>query len=249
MILVIEENYMTRSEIVTAEMIAGLPEPVRRYMNWSGVVGRPWIRTAYVKQSGLFRLGLDKPWMPLKAEQIFTVDPPGLRWNARFKLYGLPLMSARDTYQNGQGRMFGKLAGLVTLFDDRSEKLSFGTQMRYLSEIIWLPTAYLSDKISWSPVDDNAADLSFTDQGRTVGGRMFFDDLGRPTRFETMRYREVKGDYVWLPWITVNEAYGVHEGLNLPVRSLVSWQLPEGLLTYGDIHIDEAKYNRPGDAI
>ena len=40
-------------------MLDGLPEPVRRYMNWTGVVGRPWIRTAYVKQSGLFRLGLD----------------------------------------------------------------------------------------------------------------------------------------------------------------------------------------------
>mgnify|MGYP003375770368 FL=1 len=78
---------------------------------------------------------------------------------------------------------------------------------------------------------------------------MFFDDLGRPTRFETMRYREVKGDYVYLPWITVNEAYGVHEGLNLPTRGLVSWQLPEGLLTYGDIRLDEVKYNRPGDAI
>jgi hypothetical protein len=145
--------------------------------------------------------------------------------------------------------MFGKLAGLVTLFDDRSEKLTLGTQMRYLSELIWLPIAYLSDGISWSPVDDNAADVSFTDQGRTVGGRMFFDDLGRPTRFETMRYREVKGDYVYLPWITINEAYGVHEGLNLPVRSLVSWQLPEGLLTYGDIHLDEAKYNRPNDTL
>ena len=33
-------------------MLDGLPEPVRRYMNWTGVVGRPWIRTAYVNQSG-----------------------------------------------------------------------------------------------------------------------------------------------------------------------------------------------------
>jgi hypothetical protein len=32
----------------------------------------------------------------------------------------------------------------------------------------------------------------------------------------------VKGDYVYLPWITVNEEYGHHEGLNLPVRGLVS---------------------------
>lgn len=241
------QQSQTATPVVTEAALARLPEPVRRYMRWTGVVGRPWIRTAWIKQSGRFRLGLDKPWMPLSAEQTFTTEPPGLLWRARFKLYGLPLMGARDTYRDGQGHMSGKLAGLVTLFDDRSEKLTLGTQMRYLSELIWLPIAYLGDNITWTAAGDHAADMALTDHGRTVGGRMFFDGEGRPVRFETMRYREVQGEYDYLPWITTNEAFGVYEGLNLPVHSLVSWQLPEGLLTYGDIRLDEVRYNRVGD--
>jgi hypothetical protein len=243
----IQESLAT-GKIVTEDMLAHLPEPVQRYMAWSGVIGRPWIYTAYVKQTGRFRQGLDKPWMPMSAEQVFTVDPPGMVWNARFKMYGLPLMRARDSYRDGQGHMFGKAAGLFTIFDDRSEKLTLGTQTRLLSEMIWFPTAYLSDYITWTAVNDHAADVTLTDHGRSVTGRMFFDDLGRPKTFETMRYMGDRDTYTLTPWHTPNLEYGLRGGLNIPVRGTVGWALPEGELTYGDFTIVKAEYNRPGDA-
>lgn len=235
--------------VVTADMLNHLPEPVQRYMNWSGVIGKPWIHTAYVKQSGRFRQGADKPWMPMSAEQIYTTDPPGMVWKATFKMYGLPLMRARDSYKDGQGHMFGKAAGLFTIFDDRSEKLTLGTLTRYLSEIIWFPIAYLSDYITWTVIDEHSADVAIADHGRVAGGRMFFDELGRPTYFEAMRYMEVNGDYRLTPWFTPNVEYGMRDGLNIPVFGHVGWRLPEGDLVYGEFRIDEVAYNRPGDAI
>lgn len=240
----------TNSElIVTLGTINRLPEPVQRYMHWTGVVGKPWIRTARVRQEGKFRLGADRPWMPMKAEQVYTIDPPGMEWRARFKMFGLPLFRANDSYRDGQGHMFGKAAGLFTLFDDRSEKLTLGTQIRYLSEMIWFPIAYLGDHITWTAIDDRSADVALTDHGRTVSGRMFFDEFGRPVTFETMRYREMNGEYVLAPWHTPNLEYGQRGGLNIPVRGEVYWIMPEGKLTYGDFKIIEVEYNRPGDAI
>lgn len=239
----------TPVDIVTADRLEGLPAPVRRYMEWTGVVGKPWIRTAYIRQSGHFRQGRDKPWMPMTAEQVFSVDPPGMVWKASFKMYGLPLMKARDSYKDGQGHMFGKAAGLFTIFDDRSEKLTLGTQTRYMSEMIWFPIAYLSDYITWTAVDDHSADVAMTDHGRTVSGRMFFDDLGRPTTFETMRYMGNGDVYTLTPWHTPNLEYGVRGGLNIPVRGTVGWDLPDGELTYGDFSIVSVEYNRPGDTL
>lgn len=236
-------------DVVTEDMLENLPEPVQRYMNWTGVIGKPWIHTAHVTQSGKFRRGFDQPWMPLSAEQTFVTNPPAMVWRATFKRYGLPLMRARDSYQHGEGHMYGKLAGLVTIFDDRGEKLTLGTLTRYLSEIIWFPIAYLGDNITWTAVDDHSADVSITDHGRTVGGRMFFDDLGRPTNFETERYFETNGSYVLRPWFTPTHEYGVRAGLNIPVRGDVGWHLPEGDLIYGDFYIEEVEYNRPGDQI
>lgn len=239
----------TAADIVTADRLEGLPAPVRRYMEWTGVVGAPWIRTAAVRQSGRFRMGLDQPWMPMSAEQVFTVDPPSMVWNARFKLFGLPLVFARDSYKQGQGHMFGKAAGVFTIFDDRSEKLTLGTQIRLMSEMIWFPSAYLSDYITWTAVDDHSADVAMTDHGRTVSGRMFFDDLGQPTTFNAMRYMGVGDTYVLTPWHTPNLEYDVRDGLNIPVRGTVGWDLPDGELTYGDFTIVSVEYNRPGDAV
>lgn len=241
---------MDDKNTVTAGMLEPLPEPVRRYMRWTGVVGRPWIRTARVRQAGRFRLGANRPWMPMKAEQVYTVDPPGMRWRARFKMFGLPLFSANDSYHDGQGHMYGKAAGLFTLFDDSSEKLTQGTLVRYLSEMIWFPIAYLGDNITWTAVDDRSADVALTDHGRTAGGRMFFDDLGRPTTFEALRYREDKGTYTLLPWHTPMSEWGERGGLNIPTRGGVYWIMIDGQkLTYGDFNIVSVEYNRADDDI
>lgn len=235
--------------IVTEEMLARLPEPVHRYMRWTGVVGKPWTRSARVRQEGKFRLAADKPWMPMRAEQVFLTEPPGMVWRARFKMFGLPLFTAKDSYRDGQGHMSGKAAGIFTLFDDRSEKLTLGTLTRYLSEMIWFPIAYLGRHVTWTAVDDNSADVALTDHGRTVSGRMFFDEQGRPLTFESMRYQEKRGEYTLLPWHTPNREYGARGGLNIPVRGEVYWVMPEGKLTYGDFNIVDVAYNQPGDTL
>jgi hypothetical protein len=170
-------------------------------------------------------------------------------WQARFKMFGLPLMRARDSYRDGRGHMFGKAAGLLTIFDEQGEELTQGTLTRYLSEMIWFPIAYLGDNITWTAVDEQSADVSLSDQGRTASGRMFFDELGRPTTFETVRYMGVDGGYRLTPWQTPNREWGERDGLNIPIRGEVLWVLPEGMLTYGDFHIDAVAYNRPGDTL
>jgi hypothetical protein len=88
--------------------------------------------------------------MPVVAEQTLTINPPGFVWKARFKVAGLPLMSARDAYQDGRGHMYGKMAGLFTLFDARGlEMIDQGTLLRYLGEMVWFPTAFLGENIRW----------------------------------------------------------------------------------------------------
>jgi hypothetical protein len=234
---------MNNERLVTTDMLRGLPEPVQRYMAYTGVVGKPWITAVRLKQVGKFRLGADKPWMPLTAEQFYTTDPPGFVWNARFRIAGLPLVSGRDTYRAGHGHMFGKVAGLFTIFDARGEELDQGAMLRYLNEVTWFPTAFLGQNIAWQAVDGTCADVTFTDGGKSVTARMTFDPGGRPTKFEAMRYRESGGNYTLDPWSTPFTEYGLRAGLNLPVRGQAVWHLPDGDLPYADLEITEIEYN------
>ena len=238
-----DERGTEGQRLVTAEMLEGLPEPVRRYLEYTGVVGQPWIETVCLKQRGRFRLGLERPWMPMSAEEWYSTDPPSLTWKARFKVAGLPLLRARDRYEGGHGHMYGKLAGLITVFDARGEELDQATMIRYLNEIMWFPTAFLGEYITWQEVDDQSAEVTFRDGGKSVSGRMFFDEVGRLTNFRTMRYREMEGEYSLDPWSTPMSGYGVLGGLNLPLRGQAVWNLEAGDLVYADLEVTEVVYN------
>ncbi|UCF26835.1 MAG: hypothetical protein JSW42_09245, partial [Chloroflexota bacterium] len=72
--------------LVLESMFADLPEPVQRYMRFTGVLGTPWIKTVELKYSGKFRQGIERPWMPMTARQVYTVSPPSFVWEARFKM-------------------------------------------------------------------------------------------------------------------------------------------------------------------
>lgn len=234
------ENYQ---RLITADMLENLPDPVKRYMNYTGVVGSPWIDTVRLQQKGTFRLGPDRPWMPVTAEEFYTTNPPSLIWNARFKVAGLPLLQAKDRYESGQGHMFGKFAGLFTVFDAHGEELDQATMIRYLNEIMWFPTAYLGKNISWEAIDERSAHVTFGDFGKSVSAQMFFDNVGRLTNFTAKRYREIEGDYSLDLWSTPILGYGEQAGLKLPIRGQAVWNLPSGDLPYADLEITEVEYN------
>ena len=83
-----KDSQTSNGRLVTADMLRDLPEPVQRYMAYTGVLGKPWIETVRIKYAGRFRMSADKPWMPIRAEQSYTTKPPAFRWKAQFKMAG-----------------------------------------------------------------------------------------------------------------------------------------------------------------
>lgn len=232
-----------REQLVTEDMLADLPAPVQRYLNHTGVVGKPWVNSVHLKQSGRFRQGLERPWMPMTAVQSYTTYPPAFIWNARFKVAGLPLLRARDKYASGHGHMFGKLLGLFTVFDMRGEQLDQGAMLRYLGEMVWFPSAFLGENITWVAVDDYTAQVTLTDHGKSVSAFMYFDETGKVTNFTADRHREVDGEFSLDPWSTPVTKYGMMAGLYLPVCGQAVWNLPAGDFVYIEVEITEITYN------
>lgn len=228
--------------VVTGEMLAGLPEPVRRYLARTGVVGQAIPELVRVRQRGRMRLGAGQPWIPVEAEERYCVDPPGFVWAGTMRLGPVRLARARDMYFGGHGRMLVRLASLLPVADASGEQMDQGAMMRYLSEMIFFPAAFVRDNISFHAVDDRSARVSLSDHGRTVTGTMHFDREGRLTDFTAMRYRTVGGRQVLTAWSTPVTAYGVYEGLVLPVRGRAVWHLSDGDLDYIDVTATDIRY-------
>ena len=229
--------------VVTDAMLHDLPEPVRRYLAYSGVVGKPMAGTVHLKQTGRMRLSPGQPWMPLTAQQWFSVRPAGFVWDGTVRLGPLPVARGRDMYLDGAGHMLIKAGGVVTVADAGGPEMDQGALMRYLSELIWLPTAFLEEQIAFEPLDERSVRVTLSDHGQRVSGTMYFDDQGRFTRFVAQRYRSVDGGQELTTWSAEALEYGERGGLMLPVRARASWTLPDGDFSYIDLTITEVVYD------
>ena len=230
-------------KLITEESLSNLPQPVLRYLQYTGVAGKHLIKTARVEQRGRFRLGVDRAWMDFSAEQFYTTSPPGFKWDAKFKIMGLPVLRAEDSYKDGHGHMFGRLAGLKTVFDTRGPELDQASMLRYLNEVMWFPTAYLGENMRWEAVDGESARVTFSDHGREVSAELRFDSEGRLVDFKAKRYRETGGEFSLDGWSTPITGYGEYEGLNLPAGGVGVWHLPGGDFSYIELEITSVDYD------
>ncbi len=131
--------------------LAGLPEPVQRYLRFMGVVDRPRIWSFRVDFAGLFRLKPGGPWLPAAAHQYSTVVEIARIFTMRLRIGGVVPMLGHDTYLRGAGRMHGKLAGIATVVDSAGPELDIGELSTWLNDAVLLaPSMLLAAPITFT---------------------------------------------------------------------------------------------------
>jgi hypothetical protein len=232
--------YAGEAKFVTEAMLDGFPEPVQRYLRYTGVIGKPLVRTVQLRQSGKMLLASGQPWIPLQAQQWYSARTPGFVWYATLHIGPIPIVRALDMYRTGVGQMLIKVASLITVADARGKEVDEGEMVRYLSEMMWFPSAFLEDNVSFEAVDARSARVTLTDRGRVATGTLFFDADGRLTEFVARRHtgRNVE------TWSVPIAAYGEFEGLKLPVRGKAVWKLADGDQEYIEVTITELHHKQ-----
>jgi hypothetical protein len=228
------------ARVVTAQRIAELPPPARRYFAHAGVVGTAIPRLVHLRQTGRIRAGAADRWMELEAEETYSVDPPAFVWSAAFPSRSLPLAIGRDEYLEGKGSILVKMAALVPLADERGEALRAAGLMRFLNEMMWFPAAYLGDNVTITPIDDESFGVAITDRGLAAGATIFVDAAGRITNFRASRYNTATGTME--TWETPLRGDGPLAGLTLPIAGSAVWKLEAGDLDYIELAISDLRY-------
>lgn len=232
-------------QLVKEEMFADLPEPVSTWLSASGIVGKPMISTAHLYQAGSMRTSPDGPWMPVQAEQWFRVPEPGFIWTAEVGKGSLMQFSGRDMYLEGKGHMLIKVHGLITAVNAQGEEINQGTLVRYLSEIIWFPSAALAPYLRWEAAGPGKARASMSYQGASASGTFSFNEYGKMVSFEAARFYQRDKEATLENWyVEVDpESYRSFEGITVPTRASVTWKLAEGDYTWYHLEIKEVSYD------
>lgn len=245
------ENILARAggmdkTIVTKEMLLGFPLPVQQWLENANVIGKPMIDTVHLTQKGEMRTKLSSKWISFEAEQYYSIAPPAFIWKTTIKPSSWSFMNGRDKYENGKGNMLIKLLGILPVANSKGMEADQGSMLRYLSEIIWFPTAAISPYIKWEAIDAGAAKATMTCGGISASGIFHFTPNGDPSYFEAMRYYDRGKQKATLEkWVPVNVPGAMKQvnGIRIPYKGEVTWELNDGYFTWLKLEVQKVQYN------
>lgn len=226
--------------------VSYLPDPVQRYLKFSGFAGNPQSDvTEVLWADSKIRFSLDKKWISLSTQQyIFASSSTRLAY-MHTQMAGFLPFDGRDRYDNGSGHMYGKLAKMITVFNNRSQEVALGGAVVLLAESLLEPTIAIQNYITWEPVNANTARATLRNGNLEVRGRFFFNEKGEYIRFESddRPFDLGKGVYKIRPFsITLGEYHEV-DGFKMPNRVSATWHLEDGDFTYWDGQISGLRRN------
>jgi hypothetical protein len=220
---------------VTEDDLVHLPEIVQRYLTRMGTVGNPPVGSFRAVASGKFRMRRGQRYMPCAIHQYDSADPVTRLFHMRLDLFGLIPMVGSDRYVSGEGRMLGKLLGLLTVADGSGPEFDAGELTTFLNEVIlFAPSMLLGLDVAWKELDDHSFEVTLTDSSHTVSAEVVLDDRATPTDFaSTDRWADLPDGLVQTRWSTpVGGWVRRTDGRLVPTEGSAVWHLPDGDFTY-----------------
>jgi hypothetical protein len=176
-------------------------------------------------------------WMSFVAEQYYTTNPPAFLWHCKMQPFPLIWISAADQFSEGHGNMRIKLLSIIPMGNARGSKMDQG-------ELIWFPTAWLSDTIEWQAIDANSVKATMREQNVTAPVVLHMNEQGHLTHVTADRYMGEHGQLT--PWSVQCNDYQEVEGMHIPTSIEVTWHLASGDFTWFRCKLTEIEYNQSG---
>ena len=243
----IKENIGTtyeKSPVISSSQLESLPPFAKKWLSGAGILDKPITQKAYLKQELEIRLEPDQEkWYMASAEQYFNCTDPGFLWKVDMKMNPFLNVVGRDLYSDGKGEMLMKMLSvypMVNVSDERN--LNSAALQRFLSEIIWFPSAALNNYISWQPLVRRRAKAIMNYDGLAVSGTFQFAENGDVQSFTTMRFKDYD-DTQPTKWVVDILETGEFQGRRIPTKAEVSWMLGEKKWTWLKLTVTEVVYD------
>jgi hypothetical protein len=231
---------------ITADQVLSLPEPMQRYLRYAQVLDKASLRTVRLTQHGVMRTQPEQKWLPFVAHQYFTTAPPAFLWHCMMRPVPFVWVSATDRFSRSRGDMRIKLLSIIPMGDARGPEMDQSELQRYLAEMIWFPTAWLSSAIEWQAIDAHSVKATMRASGITAGVVLHVNEQGQVTHVTADRYKEEHGHYLLAPWSGQCDDYQEVEGMRIPTRIAITWHLASGEFTWFRCKITEIEYDQSG---
>jgi len=236
-----QKTYFENSVLTEAD-ISQLPEPVKKYLHFTGSVGQPKINNFKVEFTGKIRKDEKSEWMPFTSQQYNFMQIPTRLFFMKAVMKNLPV-AGYHCFKNGKASMDIRLLSLFKVQFQDGPEMDLSETVTFFNDMCCLAPAALIDKrITWLEVDGNKVNASFTNNNITVSAWLYFNDEGTLINFISRdRYAADAGKQ--LPWSTPLVDYQQINGYKLMQNAETIYSYPDRDLCYGTFRLVGVKYN------
>jgi hypothetical protein len=201
-------------------IVADLPEPARRYFNYTIQAGTLLSRVVEIEMTGELGLGTkDAPnYQPMRARQILS-PPHGFIWS----LKSGAISGSEGALPEGSWTRFWlfKLIPVARVSGPDHQRSSFG---RLVAEsVFWAPASMLpGDGVSWEPLGENSARVTMRNGTLAQAIDVHVDDEGAPVRVVFQRWSDANPGrtHQFQPFGGDLSEFRDFQGYRLPTRVL-----------------------------
>ena len=234
------------ASVLTESDIQHLPEPVRKYLSYTGALGKPKVSFFKVEFSGQIRKNEKSEWMPFTSEQYNSINPSTRLFFMKATMKHLPV-AGFHSFKNGSAFMDIRLFSLFNVQFQSGKEMSISETVTFFNDMSCMAPATLIDpRIKWIEVSHHSVGAEFTNNNIMVSATLYFNDDGALINFISGDRYASREDNIMkrLPWSTPLKDYKIINGHRLAGYADAIYQYPEKELCYGQFLVTNIQYNR-----
>jgi hypothetical protein len=232
-------------EILTEKDIEHLPLPVRKYIEYSGAIGK------------------GKPQNVCIAFDAKMINKPGAApMNATSEQYNffgsytrLFLMKASKmlipfraghVYSNETATFVVRVANLFNVVDVTGDDLTTAETVTLLNDMcIFVPGNLYDKRLTWKEIDSLSCEVTIENGKYKVSAILYFNEKGELINFVSDDRSALQDDGTLKKarWSTPVSDYIEIDGRRIPTYGETIWHYPESDFTYGTFRLSSIKYN------
>jgi hypothetical protein len=231
--------------ILTEQDIQQLPETVKKYIRYTGHLGRSKTRTYRAEFSGEIRSSVKSPWMKFKAIQYSYAADPTRLFFIKASMKGIPV-DGYHRFKNGKASMDIRALSMITVQFAEGREMDIAETVTHFNDMCLLaPGSLIDPRIKWQELNEKEVRASFTNKGITINATLQFSEKGELVNFiSDDRYFNASSKQLQkMKWSTPISAYNEVNGIRYPSYGEAVWTMPDGKFTYARMSIDSIDIN------
>lgn len=240
----LKDNPGGPTELVTEADILHLPDLVKKYLHYTGAIGKPRVQNFTVKFTGEFRQRENAGWMPFHSEQVNFIKNPARLFFMKATMKHLPV-TGLHCYRKAKASMDIRLLSLFRVQHQSGAAMDTGETVTFFNDMcVMAPPTLIDPRIQWLRTEGNTVYATFTNDAITITAGLCFNDKGELINFFSDDRPGLQNNRLTKArWSTPLSCYTTFNGFRLASYAETIYHFAEGDLCYGKFRLISADYN------